>query len=50
MTADEMLETYRRDGVVKVPQIITPEEAAHFRKASIDILNAMPQKCEGMAE
>ena len=40
---DEMLETYQRDGVVKVPQIITPDEVAHFRKAALDILEAMPK-------
>ena len=40
---DEMLETYRRDGVVKVPQVITSDEVATFRQASLDILEAMPQ-------
>lgn len=39
----EMLETYRRDGVVKVPQIITPDEVTQFRKVSMDLLEPMPQ-------
>ena len=40
---DEMLATYRRDGVIKIPQIISPEEVAKFRQASLDILEAMPK-------
>lgn len=40
---DEMLETYRRDGVVKVPQILTPDEVAHFRQTTLEILEAMPK-------
>ena len=43
---DEMIETYRRDGVVKVSQIITPGEVARFRKASLDILEAMPKNLD----
>jgi ectoine hydroxylase-related dioxygenase (phytanoyl-CoA dioxygenase family) len=40
---DEMVETYRRDGVVKVPQIITRDEVTQFRKVSMDLLEPMPQ-------
>ena len=40
---NEMLETYRRDGVVKVPQIISPDEVKKFREASLDLLEAMPK-------
>ncbi|MXX14199.1 MAG: phytanoyl-CoA dioxygenase family protein, partial [Gemmatimonadetes bacterium] len=41
---DEMLATYRRDGVIKIPQIISPDEVAKFRQASLDILEAMPKE------
>ena len=40
---DEMLATYRRDGVIKIPQIISSDEVAKFRQASLDILEAMPK-------
>ena len=40
---DEMLATYRRDGVIKIPQIISPDEVVKFRQASLDILEAMPK-------
>ncbi len=43
LVTDEMLQTYRRDGVVKVPQIITPDEASRFRKIAMDLLEAMPR-------
>jgi len=43
---DKMMETYRRDGVVKIPQIITPDEVAKFRQASLDILEAMPKNSD----
>ena len=43
LVTDEMLQTYRRDGVVKVPQIITPDEASRFRKITMDLPEAMPR-------
>jgi len=43
---DEMLETYRRDGVVKVSQIISAEEVTTFRAAALEILEAMPKDPE----
>ncbi len=36
------VEEYAQTGVVKIPNVISPEEAAHYRKEAIEILEAMP--------
>ena len=39
---EEILLEYNRNGVVKIPGVITKEEAGRFRQGAVDILERMP--------
>ena len=41
--AESMFEEYHRNGIVKVEQVISRYEAAHYRAATLDVLKSTPQ-------
>ncbi len=47
--SDEAVQAYRRDGVVHVPQVISPEDAARFRDAALAAAERLSDRYEGGA-
>jgi len=43
----DMIEAYRRDGFVHVPNIISKEEAGHFRQAALDAAERLREYSDG---
>ena len=39
--SQQALDEYRQNGVVKVEQVISREEAAHYRKVTLEILQTL---------
>ncbi|NKB66086.1 MAG: phytanoyl-CoA dioxygenase family protein [Candidatus Latescibacteria bacterium] len=40
--SEQMIEAFHRDGVVKMEGVISPDEAAHYRRATLDLLSGEP--------
>ena len=40
--SEQMLDEYRRNGIIKVEQVISREEAAHYRELTLQLLESAP--------
>jgi ectoine hydroxylase-related dioxygenase (phytanoyl-CoA dioxygenase family) len=45
--SDDLIQAYRRDGFVRVPGVITPEEAGHYRQAALELAEHMRPLYDG---
>ena len=43
----QMQDDYRRNGIVKVEQLISRAQAAHYREATLALLASAPRRCAG---
>ncbi len=41
--SEQMLDEYRRNGIIKVEQVISREEAAHYREVTLQLLESAPK-------
>ena len=44
--SNETIQSFRRDGFVHIPGVISPEEAAEFRAAALDVVRRSPKYSE----